>query len=128
MAIADGDRKIVKTYRDLVVWQKAISFVTDVYKLTKVFPKYEQFGLVSQMRRCSVSIPSNIAEGYGRRSSGDYVRFLQISMGSIFEIQTQLQIALNLQFVGPRESDQIYEGSREIERMLSSLLSKLSKK
>lgn len=77
------------------------------------------------MRRCSISIPSNIAEGYGRKSSGDYVRFLQIAMGSIFEIRTQLQIALNLKYINPQEFNQMYEDSREIERMLSALLNKL---
>ncbi len=128
MAIADEGKKIVKTYRDLVVWQKSISFVTNIYTLTRVFPRDEQFGIVSQMRRCSVSIPSNIAEGYGRKSTGDYVRFLQIAMGSVFEIQTQLQIALNLQYVGSDEFGCTYEGSREIERMLSALLSKLIKR
>lgn len=119
MAIADEGKKIVKTYRDLVVWQKSISFVTNIYRLTKVFPKDEQFGIVSQMRRRSVSIPSNLAEGYGRKSTGDYVKFLQIAMGSVFEIQTQLQIALNLQYMGPGEFGCTYECSREIERMLS---------
>lgn len=92
-----GAKKMVKTRKDLVVWQKSIAFVTNTYKLTRAFPKDEQFGMISQMRRCSVSIPSKIAEGYGRKSTGDYVRLLQIAMGSVFEIQTQLQIALNLQ-------------------------------
>ncbi len=90
-------KKMVKTYKVLVVWQKSIAFVTNTCKLTRAFPKDEQFRLISQMRRCSVSIPSKIAEGYGRKSTGDYVRLLQIAMGSVFEIQTQLQIALNLQ-------------------------------
>ncbi|HEY9167444.1 MAG TPA: four helix bundle protein [Candidatus Kryptonia bacterium] len=122
----ETERKSIKTYRDLIVWQKSISFVTDIYKMTKCFPKDEQFGLISQMRRCSVSVPSNIAEGYGRRSTGDYVRFLRIAMGSTFEIQTQLQIASNLNYLGQCEFDVIHEKSRELERMLSALLSKLN--
>jgi four helix bundle protein len=69
----------MKTYRDLVVWQKSMSLVTQIYQITKTFPKEETYGLISQMRRCAVSIPSNIAEGYGRRSTNDYLRFLQIA-------------------------------------------------
>ncbi|HQT91318.1 MAG TPA: four helix bundle protein [Candidatus Kryptobacter bacterium] len=118
----------MKTYRDLVVWQKSMAFVTGVYKVTKTFTKEEQFGLVSQMRRCAVSIPSYIAEGYGRISRGDYVRFLQVAMGSLFEIQTQLQIALNLEFLDKSEFGSSFDKSREIERMLSALISKLNVK
>ncbi len=115
----------IKTYRDLLVWQKTMSLVTAVYRITKRFPVAEKFGLTSQIQRCAVSIPSNIAEGYGRRSTGDYVRFLQISMGSVFELQTQLEIARNLGYVTEELFDENYEFMREIERMLSSLISKL---
>ncbi len=118
----------IKTYRDLVVWQKSMAFVTGVYKVTKTFPKEEQFGLVSQMRRCAVSIPSNVAEGYGRRSRGEYARFLQVVMGSLFEIQTQLQIALNFEFLDKSEFGSSFDRSREIERMLSALICKLNVK
>ena len=89
----------IKTYRDLLVWQKAMALVTEVYKTTKSFPKDETYGIVSQMRRCAVSIPSNIAEGYGRNSSSDYVRFLRMAMGSLYELQTQFDISLNLGYV-----------------------------
>jgi len=116
----------VKTYRDLIVWQKAMSFVTEVYKSTADFPKEEIYGLTMQVRRSSVSIPSNIAEGYGRNSTGDYMRFLQISMGSIFEAQTQLEISFNLGFLEKKSFERIYESSREIERMLSSLCDKIN--
>ena len=94
--------------------------------MTKTFPKEIQFGLVSQMRRCVVSIPSNVAEGYGRRSRGDYVRFLQVAMGSLFEIQTKLQIALNLDFIDQSEFGSSIDKSREIERVSSALISKLN--
>ena len=92
-------RQKVKTYRDLLVWQKAIHFVTLVYNIVKTFPPEELYGLTSQIKRSAVSIPSNIAEGYGRKSQKDYLRFLQISMGSVFEIQTQLEISKNLEFL-----------------------------
>ena len=81
--------------------------------------------MVSQMRRCAVSIPSNIAEGYGRRSMADYVRFLQIAMASVFELQTQMELALGLKYWGQREFDSLYAALREIERMLSSLIRKV---
>jgi len=118
----------IKTYRDLVVWQKSMALVTDVYKTTKSFPKDETYGIVSQMRRCAVSIPSNIAEGYGRNSSSDYVRFLRMAMGSLYELQTQFDIPLNLGYVTKNYHGELFESSREVERMLSSLMRKLENK
>ena len=116
----------MNTYRDLIVWQKAMSFVTEIYKETADFPKEEIYGLTTQIRRNAVSIPSNIAEGYGRKSTGDYLRFLQISMGSVFENQTQLEISFNLNFLEKKSFEKLYESSREIERMLSSLCAKIN--
>ena len=104
----------MKNYRDLIVWQKSVHFVTVIYQITKTFPKDEVFGLISQMRRCAVSIPSNIAEGYGRRSTNDYLRFLQIAMGSVYELQTQMEISTNLKYLSPSRLEEIYELSREI--------------
>ena len=118
----------MKTYRDLLVWQKAIAFVTEVYKTTKIFPKEELYGLTAQLKRSAISIPSNIAEGYGRKSKKDYIRFLQIAMGSIFEIQTQLEISKNLSFLPEDGFTELFEYSRELERMLSSLISKINRK
>jgi len=115
----------IRTYRDLMVWQKAMVLVTAIYQMAKNFPKEETFGLTSQVQRCAVSIPSNIAEGYGRHSTGDYVRFLQIAMGSVYELQTQLEIAQNLEYVKEDLFDKNYEATREVKRMLSSLISKL---
>jgi four helix bundle protein len=88
----EADRKIVKTYSDLIVWQKSISLATEIYKLTKAFPKEERFGLASQMRRCSISIPSNISEGYERKSSSDYVRFVQIAMGKFLRFRLNCKL------------------------------------
>ena len=124
----ETQRHKVKTYRDLVVWQKSMQLVTDVYSLTKSLPKDEVYGLTSQARRCSISIPSNIAEGYGRKSTNDYCRFLQIAIGSLYELQTQLEICLNLNYLTNSVFDNINEQSREIERMLSSLTNKLNPK
>ena len=118
----------MKTYKDLVIWQKAIDLVTKVYRVTARFPEEELYGLTSQIRRSAVSVPSNIAEGYGRKSTNDYIRFLQISMGSLYELQTQLQIARNLTFIGDTAFQAIYESTREIERMLSSLINKVKAK
>ncbi|GFD75384.1 hypothetical protein KUL113_48040 [Tenacibaculum sp. KUL113] len=78
----------IKTFRDLLVWQKSMGFVTEVYKISNNFPKEEVFGLTSQMRRSAVSVPSNISEGFGRQSLGDFIRFLNIGIASLFELQT----------------------------------------
>jgi four helix bundle protein len=118
----------IKTYRDLIVWQKSMALVTEVYKITKNFPQDEMYGLVVQMRRCSVSVPSNIAEGYGRNSTPDYIRFLKIDLGSLYELQTQLDISLNLKYLQDDTFGQLFESSREVERMLSSLIRKLDDK
>jgi four helix bundle protein len=115
----------IKSYRDLLVWQKSVRLVTEVYQVTRLFPKEESYGLTSQMRRCAVSIPSNIAEGYGRRATNDYLRHLSIATGSLFELQTQLEIGKNLEFLKAADHERLYELSREIERMLSSLMRKL---
>ena len=117
--------KEVKTYRDLIVWQKAMALVTDIYIVTKSFPRREDYGITSQIRRCAVSIPSNIAEGYGRNSRNEYIRFLQIALGSLFELQTQLEIAANLGYLKKEEFAALYERTREVERMLSVLIRRL---
>ena len=115
----------MKTYRDLIVWQKSMSLVLFVYNETKSFPKEEVYGLTSQIRRSTVSIPSNIAEGYGRNHTGDCVRFLQIASGSLYEFQTQLEICLQLGYLKKEKFEEINSLSIEIEKMLSSLISKV---
>ena len=122
------NKRIIKTYRDLVVWKKSMELVTEIYKMTKTFPKEEIYGLASQIRRCAISVPSNIAEGYGRRSTDDYLRFLRIAISSLYEIQTQIEIALNLKYLPDNKFQQIYESTREIERMLSSLIKKIKER
>lgn len=117
----------MKSYRDLIVWQKSVVMVTHVYQLLKVYPEDEKFGLTSQIKRSSISISSNIAEGYGRNYTRDYIRFLNIARGSLFEMQTQFQIALNLKFVEDNDLRVINELSIEVEKMLNSLINKLVK-
>jgi len=118
----------IKTYRDLLVWQKSMAIVTEVYKTTQSFPKDEIYGLIGQMRRCAVSIPSNIAEGYGRNSRNEYIRFLRVAMGSLYELQTQFDISSRLGYITEDYYGQLFEASREVERMLSSLIKKLENK
>ncbi len=105
----------MKSYRDLIVWQKSMSWVTLVYSLASKIPEREKFGLISQIRRSSVSIPSNIAEGYGRNYKKDYSRFLQISRGSLFECQTQIEIAINLGFISSEDCKEINENYSIVE-------------
>ena len=116
----------IKSYRDLQVWQKGMQLASLVYQTSRVLPKDEQFGLISQMRRASVSVPSNIAEGYGRRSRADYVRFLNMALGSLFELQTQAEIATNLGNFADEDSQPLAKDARELERMLSAMIRKLS--
>ncbi len=118
----------IQSYRDLIVWQKSVEFVTRIYEMTRNFPPDERFGLTAQIRRCAVSIPSNIAEGYGRHTTKDYIRFLHISEGSLCEVQTQLLIAKNLNFLPSELDTELDELAREIERMLTSLIRKLEDK
>ena len=89
----------IKSYKDLLIWQKGIDIVINLYQLVEDFPKEEIYALSSQLKRASVSIPSNIAEGYGRNSTQSYIHFVSISRGSLFELETQLIIAQKLKFV-----------------------------
>lgn len=113
-------------YNELVVWQKSMDLVTDVYKSTAEFPADERFGLISQIRRASVSIPSNIAEGHGRKSTGAYINHLSISHGSLMELETQLQIALRLNFIGNESFTTLQSQTAEIGKMLNALMKSLS--
>ena len=93
------ENKKIESYKDLIVWQKGIDLVKNVYTITKSFPKEEMFGLTNQMRRASVSIPANIAEGWGRNSTKNYIQFVRISRGSLFELETLLVIAKNQNYI-----------------------------
>ncbi len=101
--------------------------VTEIYSITGTFPVSEIYGLTSQLRRSAVSIPSNIAEGYGRNSTNDYKRFLQIAVGSLYELQTQIEIAFNLKYIEEQKHKEITDLSIEIDKMLYSIIKKLNK-
>ncbi len=110
-------------YKNLLVWQKAIALVTQVYVVTRLFPREELYGLTSQIRRAAVSVPSNIAEGQARFTPGEFRQFLGIARGSLAELETQLIIAEKLGYL--TESGPIFEQLVEIGRMLSGLLASL---
>ena len=116
----------MNNFRELKVWKKALSLVTEIYKLTKHFPKEEQFGLTSQIRRCAVSIPSNIAEGAGRSSTKEFMRFLDIANGSLSELETQLIIIDKLNYINTQEL--VDNELTVIRKMLYRLKQSLSRK
>ena len=118
----------IRSFRDLVVWQKAMDLVERIYAITKQFPVDERYALTSQIRRAAVSVPSNIAEGYGMHSTADYVRFLQFALGSLNELQTQLELGIRLGFVETDVVESEFELGTEIEKMLVSLIAKLRTK
>jgi len=110
------------SHKDLKVWQKGIELVKSIYEITQSFPSNEQFGLVSQMRRAAVSIPSNIAEGCGRNSDKELIHFLYIALGSASELETQIIISQELSFLQPEKSEQMQSLIFEIIKMISSLI------
>ena len=114
----------IHSYKELIVWQKSLLFVKLIYSITKKFPKDEQFGLISQIRRAAVSIPSNIAEGYGRRSHKEYKQFYSIAYGSALEVDTQLVISKELGFVSPGEIKMAENILDEVIRMLYVMIFK----
>ena len=113
-------------YSNLLVWQKAIGLVTDIYKLTATFPAEERFGLSSQARRAAVSIPSNIAEGHGRKASGAYMNHISIALGSLMELETQIQIAFRLNLMSEITPSELLTKTDEIGKMLSGLKKSIS--
>lgn len=112
-------------YKKLIVWQKAIEFVSDIYKLTGAFPKQEKFNLTSQIQRAAVSIPSNIAEGAGRNSNKDFVKFLAIAHASIYEVETQLIISRNLEYLAEKDLRLMIVKLDELQKMNFGLQKKL---
>ena len=114
-------------HKDLLVWQRAIDFVTQVYKLTSEFPNHEMYGLTSQLRRASISIPSNIAEGAARKSDKEFVRFLYIARASAAEVETQFIISENLGYVLSDKSN-LKKELLSISKMLTALIHKINKR
>ena len=111
--------------QDLVAWQKAIEFVQRIYAITAKFPQEEMFGLKSQMRRAAVSVPSNIAEGQGRASRGEFLQFLGHARGSLYELETQLVIASTLCYLPALEQEALLMEAQQLGRILNGLISSL---
>ena len=110
------------SYRDLAVWEKGIALAKAIYELTATFPADERFGLTNQMRRCSVSIPSNIAEGYGRSSDKELIQFLYVALGSSNELDTQLVISRELAYINDNSFDEAKTQNDEVSKMIRSLI------
>jgi four helix bundle protein len=115
----------IRSYRDLKVWQRSMALAESVYRMTAAFPREERFGLTAQARRAAVSIPANIAEGYGRESTASYVNFLRIAQGSLKELETHLILASRIAFATTASIDPMLEETDQIGRMLGSLIRSL---
>lgn len=116
----------LKTYKDFIVWQKAIDLVVEIYRLVKFLPREEIYALSDQMRRAAVSIPSNIAEGQGRNTKKEFVNFLSIARGSQTELETQLQICVRLNYISSEQVETALNLCQEINKMLNSMIVKLT--
>jgi four helix bundle protein len=119
---------MLRSYKDLQVWQKAYQLCLEVYKATGEFPKHELYGITAQLRRAAVSIPSNIAEGYGRKTTKEYIQFLYIAYGSSCELETQILLSGDLGYLSPEVLKKLQDGIGEVERMLKALINSLEKK
>jgi len=120
--------EIMKTHKDLEVWKNSIDLVTSVYEITKTFPKYELYGLTSQIRRSAVSIPSNIAEGAGRNHNKEFIQFLYIALGSLAELETQLIISNKIQFLNEAFLNEIINKLNLIRSQIAGLIKYLKSK
>jgi len=118
--------KTTRSYEDLIVWQKGVTLAKLIYQLTQSFPSEEKFGLVAQMRRAAVSIPSNIAEAQARRTTGEFVQFISTAEGSVAELDTQLILSIELKFCHERKAKGAFELVAELRRMLNVLRRKLA--
>ena len=117
---------MIASHKDLLVWQQSMDLVETVYRLTGSIPSEEKWGLVSQMRRAAISVPSNIAEGYGRQATGEYRHHVSIGRGSLLELETQILLARRLKYLQPADTESVLKEIDEISRMLATLVSKLS--
>ena len=119
---------VVNSYRDLQVWQKATDLVVECYRLAKLLPKSETYGLASQIQRAAVSVPANIAEGHGRQHLGDYLHHLSVATGSLMELETHLIIANRLLYIEEQQLEPVLLRTGELSRMLAGLTKSLRKK
>jgi four helix bundle protein len=115
----------INDFRDLIVWQRAMDLVVDIYAITDRLPAKEQFGLTTQARRAAVSVPANVAEGNGRGTKGEYLNHLSVARGSLMELQTHILIAQRLGYTGSTEATRVMTAAGEVGRMLSGLMSAL---
>ena len=118
----------METHKDLCVWHQGIELVTAIYLITKTYPKEEIFGLVSQMRRAAISVPSNIAEGYARGTDREKLHFLRISSGSMSEIETQVMLSLNLGYISQESYKELSEKVTSVWKQLNALISSIKKR
>ena len=128
-AVKDGKPK-ARSFKDLLVWQKGMALAKGIYGITRSFPHEEKFGLVSQMRRAAVSIPSNIAEGQARHTTKEFIQFISHAEGSVAELETQLMLAADLGYCIPRQAEQVEEAFRlisDLRNMLNALRRTLSR-
>ena len=116
----------IKTYRDLDIWNAGIQLVKAIYEITENFPKHEIYGLTSQMRRAGVSIPSNIAEGFRRYHNKEYRQFLYTSLGSCAELETQITISKELNYISKEKETSLLDKTDHISRMMTNLIKKLT--
>ena len=123
-----SENQKASSYKDLIAWQKGILLVKHIYKLTSIFPGEEKFGLISQLRRAAVSVPSNIAEGQARRTTGDFIHFISNAEGSVAEVETQLIIAVELSFCSQAQAQTCFSVNDELRRMLNALRRSLESK
>jgi four helix bundle protein len=105
-------------FKKLAIWTKSVEFVTDIYRVTNTFPSHERFGLISQLQRAAVSVPTNISEGSAKTSNKDFARFLEISLGSSFELETELLVSLNLLYIDIEQYNQLQEKLSELQKMI----------
>jgi four helix bundle protein len=119
---------LIRSYRDLIVWQKAMALAALCYAKTRSFPRSEAFGLTAQIRRAAASIPANIAEGYGRENTGSYVQFLRISQGSLKELETHVLLSQTVELMQAPDAGQILEMTEEVGKLLRSLIRALQDK
>jgi four helix bundle protein len=117
----------MKTHKDLNVWKNSIDLVTNIYEITKNYPNNEQYGLISQMKRSAVSVPSNIAEGAGRNYKKEFIQFLFIAQGSLSELETQLIISVNLKYIEESSFELLNNKMNEIRAQISGLIKYLKK-
>ncbi len=115
----------IKCYKELTIWKLGKELVLEIYNLTKVFPKSETFGIISQLRRASISIPSNIAEGFNRYQNKEYRRFLFIALGSCAELDTQIEICADLKYIDQMAKRSIHDKINHESRMIMNLIKKL---